>query len=290
MRDAGRLQIRDRLSIHRGPHRVAHRLQREGVPVLRVELHRESNAAPAGWRRRLAGRARGTRHREALLVREDDRLRRDARHAEVPVVRTVERPVVKLRRDRLRAPEPEPELDHAVLRRDVVAYHRLMPLHRRLRFHIPRGLHRRSIEPHLRPLQRALLDGKSRHHDLPSTPQLRLLEVIRKKQLLLLRNRLLGNRRKLRRIRGEGGGGDEAGEGEEVGVHRECGLDRAFPYTCCMNGDKLTASKTLNLRELFRLVCLHFFLIRLDDEVMLREKRKSLGLHPVMEMSIFADR
>ena len=54
---------------------------------------------------------------------------------------------------------------------------------------------------------------------LKNLPQLRLLKVIRKKQLLLLRNRLFGNRRKLRRIRGEGGGGDETGEGEEAGVH-----------------------------------------------------------------------
>ena len=161
-----------------------------------------------------------------LLVREDDPLRPDARHADVPVVRAGERPVVKLRRDRLRAPEPEPELDHAVLRRHVRPDHRLMPLHRRFAFRlrltlpIPRRLHRRGIEPHLRPLQRALLDGKSRHHDLPSTPQLRLLEVIRKQQLLLLRNRLFGNGRKLRCIRGEcGGGSDEAGEGEEAGVH-----------------------------------------------------------------------
>ena len=54
---------------------------------------------------------------------------------------------------------------------------------------------------------------------LKNLPQLRLLKVIRKKQLLLLRNRLFGNRRKLRRIRGEGGDGDETGEGEEAGVH-----------------------------------------------------------------------
>ena len=220
VRDAGRLQIRDRFSIHRGPHRIAHRLQREGVPRVRIEAQREGDIAPSGWCWRLAGRARGPGHREPLLIREDDRFGRDARHAEVPVVRTVERPVVKLRRDRLRAPEPEPELDHAVLRRDVVADHRLMPLHRRLRLHIPRRLHRRSIEPHLRPLQRALLDGIGRHHDGPSLPQLRPLEVIRKKQLLLLRNRLVGNGRKLRRICSEGRCySDEAGEGEEAGVH-----------------------------------------------------------------------
>ena len=59
----------------------------------------------------------------------------------------------------------------------------------------------------------------------------RPLEVIRKKQLLLLRNRPLGkrsmpltlfdavsgNRRQLRRIHGEGGGGDETGGGEHGG-------------------------------------------------------------------------
>jgi hypothetical protein len=39
----------------------------------------------------------------------------DARHAEVPVVRAVELPVVKLRRDGLRAAEFEAELDDAVL-------------------------------------------------------------------------------------------------------------------------------------------------------------------------------
>jgi len=70
---------------------------------------------------------------------------------------------------------------------------------------------------------RALLDGISRHHDGPSLPQFRPPEVIRKKQLLLLRNRLFGNRRQLRRIRGEGSGGDEAGEDEEVRVH--CGFE-----------------------------------------------------------------
>jgi hypothetical protein len=55
---------------------------------------------------------------------------------------------------------------------------------------------------------------------LKNLPQLRLLEVIRKKQLLLLRNRLFRNGRKLRRIRGEGGGySDEAGEDEEAGLY-----------------------------------------------------------------------
>ena len=168
-------------------------------------------------------------------------LRPDARHADVPVVRAGERPVVKLRRDRLRAPEPEPDIDHAVLHRHVRSDHRLMPLHRRLCLCIRRGLHRRRIEPHLRPLQRALLDGKSRHHDGPRLPQIRPPEVVRKKQLLLLRNRPFGNRRQLRRIRGECGGGDEAGE-DEGGMHGKVDLGTAANHYSCSSPEPSTPS------------------------------------------------
>ena len=77
---------------------------------------------------------------------------------------------------------------------------------------------------------------------LKNFPQLRLLEVIRKKQLLLLRNRLFGDGRKLRRIRGEGGGGDEAGEGEEAGVQGGVGsgviLENCFTYIIASAGTR----------------------------------------------------
>ncbi len=133
----------------------------------------------------------------------------------MPVVRAVELPVVKLRRDRLRAAELKAELDHAVLRWDVIADDRLMSLHRWL------AIRCRSIKAHLHALQRAFLDGKSRHHDGPSFAQLRLLEVIGEEQFLFLRDGLSGNGGKLRRIGGEGGGGDETGEREEAEVHEE---------------------------------------------------------------------
>ena len=99
---------------------------------LGIEAEREGDVFPAGGRRRLAGGAFGSGHRQPFLVRERDARRRDARHADVPVVRAVELPVVILRGDRLRAAELEAELDHAVLGRDVIADHGLMSLHRRL--------------------------------------------------------------------------------------------------------------------------------------------------------------
>jgi len=42
---------------------------------------------------------------------------------------------------------------------------------------------------------------------------------------LTLFDAVSGNRRQLRRIRGEGGGGDEAGEREEVGAQNGAGLE-----------------------------------------------------------------
>ena len=79
------------------------------------------------------------------------------------------------------------------------------------------------IEAHLRALQRAVLEGIRRHHDGPAfvLAQLGALEVIGEEQFLLLRDRLGGNGWQLRRIGGEGGGGDKAGEREEAEVHGE---------------------------------------------------------------------
>ena len=139
----------------------------------------------------------------------------DPRHAEVPVVRAVELPVVKLRRDGLRAAELEAELDDVVLGREVVADDGLVPFHRGL------AIRRRGIEAHLRAFQRAVLEGIHRHHDGSAFvfAQLGAVEVIGEEQNLLLRDRLGGNRGQLRRIGGEGGGGDKAGKREEAEVH-----------------------------------------------------------------------
>jgi hypothetical protein len=114
------------------------------------------------------------------LVHEGDLVCGDARHAEVPVVRAVELPVVKLRRDGLRAAGLQEELDHAVLRR--------------------------GIEAPLRARQRAVPKGKRRHHDGPAfvLSQPGALEVIGEEQFLLLRDRLRGNGGQLRRIGGKG--------------------------------------------------------------------------------------
>ena len=94
-----------------------------------------------------------------------------------------------------------------------------MPLHRRRRLHLPAattaGASNRICVPFSAPFSMEKVGTTI----FQALPQLRLLEVIRKKQLLLLRNRLFGNGRKLRRIRGEGGGGNETGEGEEMRVH-----------------------------------------------------------------------
>ena len=215
MGDAGGLEEGDGLAVDGGAHRVAHGFEHEAVPGLGIEAEGEGGVFAALRCRRLAGGAFGPGHGQALLIHQDDLVRRDARHAEVPVVRAVELPVVKLRRHGLRPAEPKAELDHAVLRRDVVADHRLMPLHRRL------ALLRRRVKAHLRALQRAVLQGKRRHHDGPALvlAQLRPLKVIGKEQLLLLRRRLCGNRGQLRRISSEGGGGEKAGQGEEAEVH-----------------------------------------------------------------------
>lgn len=73
---------------------------------------------------------------------------------------------------------------------------------------------RRGIEAHLRAHQGAVLEELRRHHDGPAfvLAQLGALEVIGEEQFLLLRDRLRGNRGQLRRIGGEGGGGDEEAE------------------------------------------------------------------------------
>ena len=119
-----------------------------------------------------------------------------------------------------RADEFEAELDDAVLRRDVVADDGLMPFHRGL------ALLRRCFKAHLHALQRAVLEGKRRHHDGPALvlAQLGALEVVGEEPFLLLRERLRGNRGQLRRIRGEGGGGDKTGQCEGAEVH---GADEA---------------------------------------------------------------
>lgn len=213
--DAGGLEEGHGLAVDGGAHRVAHGFEHEAVPGLGIEAEREAGVFAAFRGRGLAGGAFGAGHGQALLIHEGDLVRRDARHAEVPVVRAVELPVVKLRRHRLRAAQPEAELDHAVLCRDVIADHRLMPLHRRL------ALLRRRVKAHLRALQRTVLQGKRRHHDGPALvlAQLRPLKVIGKEHLLLLRRRLCGDGRQLRRISSEGGGGEKAGQGEEAEVH-----------------------------------------------------------------------
>ena len=213
--DAGGLQEGDGLAVEGGAHRVAHGFEPEGVPGLGIEAEREGHILAAFRRGGLAGGAFGAGDSEAFLVHEDDLVGGNARHAEVPVVRAVELPVVKLRRDGLRAAELEAELDDAVLGRDVVADDGLMPFHRGL------ALLRRGIEAHLHALQRAVLEGIRRHHDGPALvlAQLGALEVIGEEQFLLLRDRVRGNGGQLRRIGGEGGGGDKAGEREEAEVH-----------------------------------------------------------------------
>jgi hypothetical protein len=151
----------------------------------------------------------------------------DARHAEMPLVRAVELPVVKLSRDGLRAAELEAELDDAVLRRDVVADDGLMP------FHCGLAILRWGGVTHLRALQRAVLEGKRRHHDGPALvlAQLGALEVIGEEQFPLLRDRLGGNRGQLRRIGGEGGGGDE-GDGSEKRAEVHGDEKTATDYSC----------------------------------------------------------
>ena len=215
MGDAGGLEEGDGFAVDGGAHGVAHGFEHEGVPSLGIEAEGEGDVLPASGCRGFAGGAFGSGDGEAFLVHEGDLVRRDARHAEVPVVRAVELPVVELRRDGLRAAELEAELDQAVLCRDVVADDGLMSFHRRLAILL------RGIEAHLRALQRAVLEGIRRHDDGPAfvLAQLGPLEVIGEEQFLLLRDRLGGNGRQLRRIGGEGGGGDKAGEREEAEVH-----------------------------------------------------------------------
>ena len=128
------------------------------MPGLGIGAEGEGDILPAFRCRRFAGGTFGAGDGEAFLVHEGDLVRRDARHAEVPVVRAVELPVVNLRRDGLRAAELEAELDHAVLRPDVVADDGLMPFHRGL------ALLRRGIEAPLR----AVLQGIRWHHNGPS--------------------------------------------------------------------------------------------------------------------------
>ena len=213
MRDARGLQKAHGLAVDRSAHGVAYCFQHEGVPSIRIQLQWERRVLTAGGCGWLASGAFRAGDSETLLVYQGNALRCDARQAKVPVVRAIELPVVKLRRDRLRAAELEAELDHAVLRRNVVADDRLMSLHRWL------AIRRRSVKAHLHALQRAFLNGKRRHHDGPSFAQLRLLEVIGEEQFLLLRDGLSWDGGKLRRIGGEGRGCDETGEREEADVH-----------------------------------------------------------------------
>lgn len=174
MGDAGGLEEGDGLAVDGGAHGVAHGFEHEGVPGLGIEAEGEGDVLAAfgcGW---FAGGTFGAGDGEAFLVGEGDLVSGDARHAEVAVVGAVELPVVKLRRDGLRAAELEAELDDAVLRWDVVADDDLMP------FHCGLAILRRGIEAHLRALQRAVLDGIRRHHDGPAfvLAQLGALEVI----------------------------------------------------------------------------------------------------------------
>ncbi len=219
--DAGGLREGDGFAVDGGAQGVVYGFEQEGVPDLGIEAEGEGDVLSVGGRGWFAGGAFGAGEGEAFLVHEGDLVCGDARRAEVPVVRAVELPVVNLRRDGLRAAELEAELDHAVLRPDVVADDGRMPFHRGL------ALLRRGIEAHLRALQRAVLVGIRRHHDGPAfvLAQLSALEVIGKEQFLLLRDRLRGNGGQLRRIGGEGGGGDEAGEREEAEVHGDEGAD-----------------------------------------------------------------
>ena len=214
MRDARGFEERDGLAINRRPHRVAHRFQRELVPGLGGEIHGIRAAPPGEAFRALLFFGRVGGHRLELVIRaaialigEDHALRRDAHHADVAVVRAGEIPVVKLRRHRRCTGKAELHFDHAVLRRHVRTDHRLMSLHRRL------AIRRRRIKAHLRALQRPFLQRENGHDLSPSLAQLGALEVIGKKQLLLLRDR---RRRDRGKVRGKSGHGEEEERGEEV--------------------------------------------------------------------------
>lgn len=232
--DARGLEEGDGFAVDGGAQGVAHGFEHEGVPGLGIETEGECDVLPASGCRWFACGAFGAGDGEAFLVHEGDLVRGDARHAEVPVVRAVELPVVKLSRDGLRAAELEAELDDAVLRRDVVADNSLMPFHRGL------AIRRRGIEAHLRALQRAVLDGIRRHHDGPAfvLAQLGALEVIGEEQFLLLRDRLGGNGGQLRRIGGEGGGGDEGyGSEKRAEVHGADGAGACLDVINPTNGE-----------------------------------------------------